>query len=145
MSKMQDIVPTLAVLCAFISEQKTEICNIENLKYKECDRFNAVISELRKIGVPVDYTADSIIITGIEKGNVTEIETYKDHRMAMAFTLAGIKIPGLKIKNPECVCKTFPEFYKDFLEIFDIKNNYTEFYSEIYNKQLEKFNIYCTL
>ncbi|MBP7652977.1 hypothetical protein KA977_06125, partial [Candidatus Dependentiae bacterium] len=142
MSKMQDVVPTAAVAAVF-AEGETKIVNIENLKYKECDRFKAIITELRKIGARIEYGTDWIKIYGTDdekKYLPAEIETYKDHRMAMSFSLAALKIPGLIIKSPECVCKTFPDFYKSFLPLFENMDKEPEnYYSEIYKKELIKF------
>ncbi|HPG29438.1 MAG TPA: 3-phosphoshikimate 1-carboxyvinyltransferase [bacterium] len=142
MSKMQDAVPTAAVTAAFANGE-TKIVNIGNLKYKECDRFNAIICELKKIGAAVEYGTDWISVTGNSEGKdyiPAEIDTYKDHRMAMAFSLAALKIPGLTVKSPECVCKTFPEFFDSFLPLFENVNLESQnFFSDIFKNQHLKF------
>lgn len=141
MSKMQDVVPTLATVAAF-AEGKTEIVNIGNLRFKECDRFSAIFNELKKCGVDIKSENDSLIIEG--KKNHTyyksEINTYKDHRMAMAFSLLALKIPEINIKSAECVSKTFPEFYAQYLKLFDMDINPENYFSEIYKKAFSKFN-----
>ncbi len=142
MSKMQDVVPTLAVVSAF-AKGETTITNIGNLRFKECDRFTAVYSELKKLGIAVSIIGDSLKIIGCGTNQFshipTEISTYKDHRMAMAFSLAALKINGIIIKAAECVSKTFPDFYKQFLQLFDSDYNHEYFYSDIYRIQYQKF------
>ena len=116
MNNMPDTVQTLAVVAAF-AKGKTVIKNIYNLRVKETDRINALESELKKIGIKVEATRDIITIYGgTAKGS--EIETYNDHRMAMSFAIVGLKIPGIIIKNPECVTKSFPEFWDKLKEIY---------------------------
>lgn len=113
MNSMPDMVQTLAVVAAFVNG-KTEIKNISNLSIKETNRILAIKNELSKIGAKVYITDDTIWIEpGVLKG--ATIETYDDHRMAMAFSIAGLKIPHIIIKNPECVSKSFPQFF-DFIE-----------------------------
>jgi len=144
MSKMQDIVPTIAVISAF-ADGETLITNIENLKFKECDRFNAIITELQKIGVNISAVDNKTIkiignTNAVNTYNSAVFETYNDHRMAMALALTAIKIPNIKIKNPDCSCKTFPEFFGIFTKFFEeTKYNSTDFYSKLYNREFEKF------
>lgn len=109
MNSMPDVVQTLAVLAAF-ADTPTSITNIANLRLKETDRIAALATELRKIGAEVDEFKDGIKI--IPKTlRPAAISTYNDHRMAMSFAVAGLAIPGVKIENPGCVSKTFPEFF----------------------------------
>ena len=84
------------------------------LRWQETDRIHAMVTELRKLGVNVVERRDSV---EIEPSKITpaEIDTYGDHRVAMGFSLIGLKVPGIRIKNPECVSKTFPTFF-DVLE-----------------------------
>jgi len=115
MKKSPDIVPTLAVVSAF-AKGPTKIYNIETLRFKETDRLSAVANELSKIGCKVEEGSDyMIIIPG--KLTAAEIETYKDHRMAMSFAVAGLFIEGIKILDPDCVSKSYPNFWKDFSKI----------------------------
>ncbi len=112
MSDMPDLVPTLAVVAAFANGE-TRIRNIGHLRDKESDRLRAVKNELNRIGISAKIEADSLIITG---GTPTggEIETYNDHRIAMSFAVAGLRTPGVSIKNEGCVAKSFPEFWQVF-------------------------------
>ncbi|HON55673.1 MAG TPA: 3-phosphoshikimate 1-carboxyvinyltransferase [bacterium] len=138
MSTMQDVVPTLAVIALF-AEGDTIITNIENLKYKECDRFRAIITELQKINADISYGSDWIKIRGKENYNSAEIDTYKDHRMAMAFSLLSLKINNITINEPEYVCKTFPDFFEQYLKLFEFENVKINYYSDIYRTQYELF------
>lgn len=121
MASMPDTVQTLAAVAAF-SEGTTRIRNIGHLKYKESNRIEDTAAELRKLGIAVETKEDEIII---RKGKIVSaiIDSHNDHRMAMSFALIGLKIPGIKIKNPECVNKSFPEFWEKLKETgVEIKN-----------------------
>lgn len=113
MSSMPDMVPTLAVVAAF-AQGETLITGVRHLRHKESDRLAAVAAELAKMGVQVQEMEDGLKITGGSPHGAV-IETYNDHRIAMSFAVAGLKIPGVVIKDPECVSKSFPEFW-EFLE-----------------------------
>jgi len=110
MEEMPDTAQTLAVIAAFC-QGKTKITGLSTLKVKETDRLTALNKELTKMGIKSKVGLDYIIVEG---GNPkgTAIETYGDHRMAMAFALAGAKILGIKILKPEVVNKSFPEFWQ---------------------------------
>ena len=112
MSEMPDTAQTLAIVAAF-AKGKTTIAGLSTLKMKETDRLKALKNELNKMKIKCEITDDSIKIEGGTPQKAT-IETYGDHRMAMAFTVAKLRIPGLKIKNPEVVKKSFPSFWKKF-------------------------------
>ena len=116
MEDMPDMVPTLAIVAAF-AEGTTVIRNVAHLKAKECDRIDAVIRELSKLGVEAEWTNTVLII----KGGWThgaEIDTYNDHRIAMSFAIAGLKIPGIAIRDESCVKKSFPEFWNVFKSMY---------------------------
>ena len=115
MGDMPDVVPTLAVVAAFAQGQ-TRIDNIAHLRIKECDRLTATLTELSKMGVRVEEGPDFMIIHGDGgKGlHGAEIETYRDHRMAMSFAVAGLRVPGVRILNESCVAKSFPDFWERF-------------------------------
>ncbi len=115
LNDMPDMVMTLAITSLF-APGRTVITNVANLRYKESDRLKALTIELKKIGATVEELPDGIVIEG---GTLhgAEIETYNDHRIAMAFALAGLRIPGIKIKDPDCVNKTFPSFFDMFLAL----------------------------
>lgn len=117
MNSYPDLVPTLAVLCAFI-KGRSEILNIYHLRFKECDRIKAVANELQKVGVNIKQGKDRLIINGNpDKLHSAQIECYNDHRMAMAFSILGLKVPGIVIKDEKCVRKSFVDFYKVFKKI----------------------------
>ena len=112
MADMPDMVPTLAVVAAF-AHGTTVIKNVAHLRAKESDRLSAVAAELSKLGVGVDCRADELRVTGGHlKGAI--VDTYDDHRIAMSFALAGLKIPGVKIRDENCVRKSFPNFWSVF-------------------------------
>lgn len=109
MNRMPDLVPTLGVVAAY-ADGVTHIRNIANLKVKECDRILAVKNELTKMGIRTEATDDSLVVYGgTPRG--ARIHTYHDHRIAMAFAIAGLKTPGVTIENPGCVTKSFPSFW----------------------------------
>ena len=109
MGDCPDQAMTMAVLGAF-AEGVTRISGLKSLRLKECDRIEAVQSNLGKMGIRVEVDSETLLVYG---GNprATEIETYGDHRIAMAFAVAKERLPGLVIKNREVVNKTFPEFW----------------------------------
>ena len=112
MADMPDQVPTLAVIAAF-AEGITVIKNVSHLKVKESDRLSAVINELTKMGISAKSESNNLIITGGNPHGAV-IETYDDHRIAMSFAVAGLRVPGIEIKNEHCVEKSFPEYWKVF-------------------------------
>ncbi|SVD08740.1 uncharacterized protein METZ01_LOCUS361594, partial [marine metagenome] len=116
MNNMPDVVQTLAVTALF-AEGETCISGIGNLKIKETDRIEALKRELSRLGARVEAGEDFL---KIHPGTYvpTDIETYNDHRMAMSFALAGLKIPGVRIKNPSCVEKSFPDFFERLEAIY---------------------------
>ena len=115
MNNMPDAVQTLAVTALF-AEGETVIQGIGNLRIKETDRILALANELTRLGAEVETGEDYLVIRpGDYRG--AEIETYDDHRMAMSFAVAGLKIPGIRIKNPTCVEKSFPDFFQCFANL----------------------------
>jgi 3-phosphoshikimate 1-carboxyvinyltransferase len=110
MNEMPDLVPTLAITAAF-AQGKTVIRNIKHLRSKESDRLHALTAELSKMGIPIKEGEDRLEIEG-GTPHGAEIETYDDHRMAMSFAVAGLAVPGVKIKGERCVDKSFPRFWE---------------------------------
>ena len=110
MNEMPDLVPTLAVTAAF-AQGKTVIQNIRHLRFKESDRLHALAVELSKMGIRIKEEEDRLEMEG-GKPHGAEIETYDDHRMAMSFAVAGLAIPGVKIRGERCVDKSFPQFWE---------------------------------
>jgi 3-phosphoshikimate 1-carboxyvinyltransferase len=112
MSALPDMVITLAALAPF-ADSPTNIRNVALIRHHETDRIAATVAELRKLGVAVEERADGMTIApGWQQP--AEIDSYHDHRMAMGFAVAGLKIPGLRIAGAECVAKTFPDFFERF-------------------------------
>ncbi len=113
LNDMPDQAQTLAVVALF-ADGPVRIDNIWNLRIKETDRLSALATELRKFGANVEEGEDYIVVHPLESpppGRVV-VDTYGDHRMAMAFALAGLRLSGVIIDNPACVTKTFPEFFR---------------------------------
>ena len=112
-----DSAMTLAVLCA-LRKGKTTLDGLGNLRVKECDRLHALATELRKIGCKTKEINDGLVIEGNpEKIHGAHIKTYNDHRMAMCFGMLGAVVPGIKIENPGCVSKTYPNFWRDLAAV----------------------------
>jgi 3-phosphoshikimate 1-carboxyvinyltransferase len=109
MNDLPDAVLALAVAALF-AEGATHIRNVANLRIKETDRLAALEAELRKLGADARTTEDSLHITP-GPPRAAEIATYDDHRMAMAFALAGLRIPGVVILDAACVSKTWPDYF----------------------------------
>ena len=116
MSHMPDIVPTLAVVASFATGT-TVIKNVAHLKEKECDRLKSVATELIKMGVKAVATESGLIIEGTTPKGAS-IKTYDDHRMAMCFAVAGLKVPGVIIEDEKCVEKSFPNFWEVFEKLY---------------------------
>ncbi len=110
MEAMPDVVPSLAIVAAY-AEGTTRITNIASLRVKECDRIDAVTTELRKMGIEVEELADAMYITGGTPHGAT-IDTYDDHRIAMTFAIGGLRTEGVVIEDPGCVAKSFPTFWQ---------------------------------
>jgi 3-phosphoshikimate 1-carboxyvinyltransferase len=110
MGAMPDMVPTLAVIALF-AEGKTTITNVAHLRHKESDRIADTANEIRRIGGRVEEKEDGLIIYGGEKLTGAEIDPHDDHRLAMSFAMAGLKVPGIIIRDEICVSKSFPTFW----------------------------------
>jgi 3-phosphoshikimate 1-carboxyvinyltransferase len=110
MNAISDTVMTLAVVAAF-ADSPTVIENVGHIRHKETDRLRAVATELTRLGVAVVERADGLTITPATRLRPAIIETYDDHRMAMAFALVGLRSPGVVISDPGCVRKTFPDYF----------------------------------
>jgi 3-phosphoshikimate 1-carboxyvinyltransferase len=110
MNAMPDAAITLAVVACF-AQGETVIRNVGHWRLKETDRMRALKTELQKLGARVEATDDEMRITPPDAPTGGRIRTYEDHRMAMSFAVAGLRIPGIVIENPDCVAKTFPDFF----------------------------------
>jgi 3-phosphoshikimate 1-carboxyvinyltransferase len=123
MTSMPDVAPTLMMIAPFLAKP-TRITGLATLRVKECDRIAAPTRELRKLGVVVEEGPDFMVIEPLTSAALTSkdgarrevvnIETYHDHRIAMSFGVLGSRVPGLRILDPGCVAKTYPNFWKDW-------------------------------
>ena len=116
MRAISDTSLTLAAIAPF-ADSKVTIRNIEHTRWQETDRIHAMVTELRKLGVPVVEHRDGLEISPASI-NPAAIDTYEDHRMAMAFSLVGLKTHGIRINNPECVSKTFPDYFQVLRKLY---------------------------
>jgi len=111
---------TLA-LSASVADQAYPITlsGLHTLRVKETDRLAALANELKRIGCTVKTTEDSITIDpSTRHDEPVVIETYNDHRMAMAFAVLGLRRPNISISNPKCVAKSYPGFWRDFAKLY---------------------------
>jgi 3-phosphoshikimate 1-carboxyvinyltransferase len=112
MSGMPDAAMTLAALSVF-AQGDTTIHGLHTLRVKETDRLAALKTELTKLGADATIEDDTLHIQPPNEVRPAEIDTYDDHRMAMSFAVVGTRIPGITIRNAECVSKTYPRFFED--------------------------------
>ncbi len=111
-----DAAMTLAVAALF-ADGTTTLRNIASWRVKETDRIAAMATELRKVGATVEEGADFICITPPAEIRHAAVDTYDDHRMAMCFSLAAFGGAGVRINDPGCVAKTFPDYFERFAEV----------------------------
>ncbi len=100
-----------AIVLAPLSSESLEFTDLHRLRVQECERVQALQTELTRCGARVIEEGDSLTVFP-SKLHGAEIETYNDHRMAMCFAILGLKVPGIRLKNPSCVKKTFPNFFQ---------------------------------
>ena len=112
-SRLRDLGDSImtAVVMAPLAAAQFSFTDLGRLRVQECERVVALRTELTKCGAKVIETGDTLEVFPSPLHGAT-IETYNDHRMAMCFAVLGLKVPGLKIKNPACVKKTFPNFFQ---------------------------------
>ena len=125
MNAIPDTVMTLAAIAPFATSPTT-IRNVENLHYKETDRLAALVTELTRLGVSVDAHFDGLTIHPAPRLRPAQVDTYDDHRMAMSFAITGLRAPGIAIRNPECVTKTFPDYFRRLEELCASGRAFTE-------------------
>ena len=112
-----DEIPIIAVAACF-AKGKTIIRNAEELKYKETNRIKAISVELRKMGCNIEELEDGLVIHGQQKLNGARLNSYNDHRIAMALTIAALNSSGYSyIENWDCVKISYPNFYNDLKNI----------------------------
>jgi len=111
MNDCPDSVQTLAAVALF-AKGSTRVRNVKNLRVKETDRIAAIAKECGKLGAVVEEREDGFVLTPPARVGAAEIETYKDHRMAMSFAVVGVAAPNILIQDPDCVAKSFPGFFE---------------------------------
>ena len=110
MSSFSDQALTLAAIAPFANAPIT-IKGIGHIRMQECDRIHAIVQNLTALGIKVEeQEAEVTIYPGEVRG--ADIETFDDHRVAMSFALTGLRVDGVKIKNPMCCRKTFAEYFE---------------------------------
>jgi len=117
MNGISDTVQTLAIVAMF-ADGPTRVRNVGHIRHKETDRIAAVANELRKLGARVIEYDDGLEIAPGELAPAV-IDTYDDHRMAMSFAIAGLRTPGIVIRDPGCVAKTYPRFFEDLESVLE--------------------------
>ncbi|MGO9265703.1 MAG: 3-phosphoshikimate 1-carboxyvinyltransferase [Candidatus Binataceae bacterium] len=116
MNAMPDMVPTLAAIAPFASTP-TRIRGVGFIRHHESDRIAALATELRRLGAAVEEYEDGLGIAPSPLHGAT-VATYDDHRIAMAFAVVGLKVAGVRISNPGCVAKTYPDFFRDLATLY---------------------------
>lgn len=102
------------VVCAVFGRRVLELVEAGRMRLQECDRLRALATELGRLGAHVEEQAEGLIVKPADAGQLhgAEIETYRDHRMAMSLAVAGLRVPGIRLRDPACVRKTFPNFFE---------------------------------
>ncbi len=112
---LADSIMTAIVLAPFAAAP-TQFTDLGRLRVQECERVEALRTELGKCGARVEETGDTLTVhPGLLHG--AEIETYNDHRVAMCFAMLGLRVPGMRLRNPACVRKTFPNFFAKLADL----------------------------
>jgi len=117
MNAISDTVQTLSTVALF-ADGPTTITGVAHIRHKETDRIGNLAIELRKLGATVDELLDGLRITPGPL-HAARIETYLDHRMAMSLALAGLRVPGIVILDPNCTEKTYPRFFDDLKSLVE--------------------------
>ncbi|MEZ6132378.1 MAG: 3-phosphoshikimate 1-carboxyvinyltransferase [Planctomycetaceae bacterium] len=111
MNAISDTAQTLSTVAVF-ADSPTTIRNVGHMRHKETDRIAAVVTELRRAGIRAEEFSDGLTIyPGVPQP--ADIHTYDDHRMAMSFSLLGLKADGIRILDPDCTSKTYPGYFED--------------------------------
>ena len=113
-SQCPDIIPVMAVV-ASLAKGETRVINGERLRIKECDRLNAISTELKTLGANIEETEDGLIINGVESLKGGKVSSHDDHRIAMSLAIAStVCTEKVIIDNGDCVKKSYPNFWEDF-------------------------------
>lgn len=116
-SQCPDIIPAMAVV-ASLAEGETKIINGERLRIKECDRLNAISTELKKLGANIEELENSLIINGVKSLKGGKVSSHNDHRIAMSLAIAStVCEENVIIDNGDCVKKSYPNFWNDFISL----------------------------
>lgn len=110
LAEISDTAPTLAVVAAFASGVTT-VSGIGFVRNKESDRVAGPVAELIRCGIDATETDDGFVVRPSRRPVAATFETYQDHRMAMAFSLIGLVVEGVFVRDPGCVAKTFPDYF----------------------------------
>lgn len=116
MNAISDTAQTLAAIAPYADGPVT-IRDVQHIRHKETDRIQAIVCELRKLGATVDEFADGLRVHPA-KLRPANVDTYQDHRMAMAFAVTGLRTPGIRINDPGCTQKTFPDYFTCFNALY---------------------------
>lgn len=111
MGDVPDLVPPLAIACAF-ARGRSVLTNVGRLRYKECNRLEALKTELAKMGISSSYDEDLVIEGNPDAPGGAVIDPWNDHRIAMSFAIAGLAVGGIDVLHPGCVAKSFPDFWE---------------------------------
>ena len=121
-SQIPDLVPILTVLAAF-SKGTSHITNCGRLRLKECDRLAVTAAELNKLGARVTENSDSLVIEGVDKIHGGICDSHVDHRIPMSLAIASTRsTEPVTINGAECVSKSYPNFFEDFISLGGIVN-----------------------
>lgn len=122
MADISDTVQTLAAVALF-AEGPTRVRGVAHNRHKETDRIGDLIKEIRRLGAQAHEHDDGLtIVPG--KLQACELQTYRDHRMAMSFALVAMKVPGCVVLDPRCTEKTYPSFFEDLGEMTGLAPEY---------------------
>jgi 3-phosphoshikimate 1-carboxyvinyltransferase len=116
MNGTPDLVPTLAAVALF-ADGATTMTNIAQVRHKESNRLEGLAEELRRLGADVRVNGDGMEIHPAPLHGAV-LDPHDDHRLAMAFALIGLRVPGVSIENPDCVRKSFPGFWNEFERMY---------------------------
>ena len=121
MNAISDTAQTLATVAVF-ADSPTTIRSVGHMRHKETDRISAVVTELNRCGIRAEEFDDGLTIhPGLPQP--AEIETYDDHRMAMSFSLLGLRCAGIRILDPGCTGKTYPAYFEDLEKLCGSSRN----------------------
>ncbi len=112
MKNSPDLAPGVGVMALF-AQENSRLRRLHHLKFKESDRLAVLAQNIRLLGGDVSIEGEDLLVRPVPL-NGSDIPVHNDHRMAMSFALAGLRVPGIRIENPQCVSKSFPKFWDEF-------------------------------